>query len=99
MTALADIESGYTGNRKIRAHNGILFTALNRGDHNERRTSMISTPKDTLRDIATTALDQATDIGDELLAYTKKHPLTAMLLALGAGALLISAAKSVHSRR
>ena len=49
--------------------------------------------------VATRARDTATDIGEGLLAYTKKHPLTALLLALGAGALLISAANSVRSRR
>jgi DNA-binding MurR/RpiR family transcriptional regulator len=49
--------------------------------------------------VATRARDTATDIGDGLLAYTKKHPLTALLLALGAGALLIGAANSVRSRR
>jgi hypothetical protein len=49
--------------------------------------------------VATRARETATDIGEGLLAYTKKHPLTALLLALGAGAVLISAANSVRSRR
>jgi hypothetical protein len=41
----------------------------------------------------------AADLGKSAIAYIKKNPLTALLLALGAGALLVSAAKSVQSRR
>jgi hypothetical protein len=43
--------------------------------------------------------ETAMALGKNLLAYTKKNPLTALLLAIGAGALLISAAKSNQSRR
>jgi len=41
----------------------------------------------------------AADIGKGIIAYTKKNPLTALLLAVGAGALLIGAAASMQSRR
>jgi hypothetical protein len=43
--------------------------------------------------------DTASDIGEGLIAYTKKHPITALLLALGAGALLVGAANAVRSPR
>lgn len=49
--------------------------------------------------VSTRAGETATDLGKSLIAYTKKNPLTALLLAVGAGALLISAAKSSQSRR
>jgi hypothetical protein len=49
--------------------------------------------------VSARAGDTATDLGESLIAYTKKNPLTALLLAVGAGALLISAAKSRQSRR
>jgi hypothetical protein len=48
---------------------------------------------------ASRARETAADLGDSLIAYTKKNPLSALLLAVGAGALLISAAKIVQSRR
>jgi phage gpG-like protein len=38
-------------------------------------------------------------LGKSLIAYTKKNPVTALLLAVGLGALLVSAAKSKQSRR
>jgi hypothetical protein len=34
-----------------------------------------------------------------MIAFTKKNPFTALLLAVGAGALMISAAKSMRPRR
>jgi hypothetical protein len=43
--------------------------------------------------------DTAVDLGKSLLAYTKRNPIAALLIAIGAGALLISAAKSIQSRR
>jgi ElaB/YqjD/DUF883 family membrane-anchored ribosome-binding protein len=43
--------------------------------------------------------DTAVDLAKSLVAYTKKNPLAAILLAIGAGALLISAAKSIQARR
>jgi hypothetical protein len=45
------------------------------------------------------ASETAADLGKTLLAYTKKRPLIALLLAVGAGVLLVSAAKSMQSRR
>jgi hypothetical protein len=45
------------------------------------------------------AIDTATDISKSLVSYTKKNPITALLLVLGAGALLVSAAKSIRSQR
>jgi hypothetical protein len=42
---------------------------------------------------------ETADLGKSLIAYTKNNPLTAPLLAVGAGALLVSAAKSMRSRR
>lgn len=48
---------------------------------------------------ASGARDTAIDIGEGLIAYTKKHPIAAVLLALGAGALLVSAANAARSRR
>lgn len=38
-------------------------------------------------------------LGNKLVAYTKKNPLTALVLAVGAGVLLVSAVKSLRSRR
>ena len=52
-----------------------------------------------LSDISDRAIETATDISKSLVSYTKKNPITALLLALGAGALLVSAAKSMRSRR
>jgi hypothetical protein len=49
--------------------------------------------------VTTRAGETANDLGKSLIAYTKKNPLTALLLAVGAGALLLSAAKSRQSRR
>jgi hypothetical protein len=49
--------------------------------------------------VGTRASETAADVGKNLIAYTKKKPLTALLLAVGAGALLVSAAKSMRSRR
>jgi hypothetical protein len=49
--------------------------------------------------VGTRAGETATDLGKSLIAYTKKNPLIALLLAVGAGALLVSAAKSMPSRR
>jgi hypothetical protein len=49
--------------------------------------------------VSTRASETAAELGKSLVGYTKKNPLTALLLAVGAGALLISAAKSMQSRR
>jgi hypothetical protein len=39
------------------------------------------------------------DLGESIIAFTKKNPLIALLVAAGAGVLLITAVKSVNSRR
>ena len=43
--------------------------------------------------------ETAADLTKAVVAYTKKNPLVALLLAVGAGALLLAAAKTVQSRR
>jgi len=45
------------------------------------------------------AVATATDLGKSVISYTKKNPLTALLLAVGAGALLIGVTRSIQSRR
>jgi hypothetical protein len=52
-----------------------------------------------LSDVSNRAIETAADISKSLVSYTKKNPITALLLALGAGALLVSAAKSIRSQR
>jgi len=49
--------------------------------------------------VSTRASETVTDLGKSVIAYTKKNPLIALLLAVGAGALLVSAARSMQSRR
>jgi len=49
--------------------------------------------------VSTRASETAADLGKGLIAYTRKNPLTALLLAVGAGALVVSAAKTLQSRR
>jgi hypothetical protein len=49
--------------------------------------------------VGTRASETAADLGKGLIAHTRKNPLTALLLAVGAGALLVSAAKALQSRR
>jgi hypothetical protein len=49
--------------------------------------------------VSAPASDTAADLGKSLISYTKRNPLAALLLAVGAGALLISAAKSRQWRR
>ena len=44
--------------------------------------------------VGTDLSEKASQLGDSLISYTKKNPLIALLLAVGAGALLISVAKS-----
>jgi hypothetical protein len=48
--------------------------------------------------VSTRASEIAVDLGKSMIAFTKKNPFTALLLAVGAGALLISATKSMQSR-
>jgi hypothetical protein len=45
------------------------------------------------------ANESAAALRKSVIAYTKKKPLIALLLAVGTGALLVSAAKSMQSRR
>jgi hypothetical protein len=52
-----------------------------------------------LSNVSDRAIETATDISKSLVSYTKKNPITALLLVLGAGALLVSAAKSNRSQR
>jgi ElaB/YqjD/DUF883 family membrane-anchored ribosome-binding protein len=52
-----------------------------------------------LSDVSDRAIETATDISKSVVSYTKKNPITALLLALGVGALLVSAAKSIRSQR
>jgi hypothetical protein len=52
-----------------------------------------------LSDISDRASETASAITKSLVSYTKKNPLTALLLALGTGALLVSAVKSIRSQR
>jgi hypothetical protein len=50
-------------------------------------------------DLIGTVSETAADLGKSLIAYTKRNPLIALALALGAGALLVGAARSRRSRR
>jgi ElaB/YqjD/DUF883 family membrane-anchored ribosome-binding protein len=52
-----------------------------------------------LSDVSDRAIETATDISKSVVSFTKKNPITALLLALGAGALLVSAARSIRSHR
>jgi hypothetical protein len=45
------------------------------------------------------ASETVADLGNSVIAFTKKNPLAALVIAAGAGALLISASKIVSSRR
>ncbi len=49
--------------------------------------------------VGSRAGETVADLGRSLVSYTKKNPLTALLLAVGAGALLIHATRSTQSRR
>jgi hypothetical protein len=65
----------------------------------KRQAGVLVDQSGALLDSATSrALDTASDIGAGLIAYTKNHPITALLLALGAGALLVGATSSRRSR-
>jgi hypothetical protein len=66
----------------------------------KRQAGMLRDQSNELIDTVTSrAGETAAELGNSLIAYTKQNPLTALLLAVGAGALLITAAKSVKSRR
>jgi ElaB/YqjD/DUF883 family membrane-anchored ribosome-binding protein len=49
--------------------------------------------------VSTRAGETAADLGKNLVAYTKKNPITALVLAVGTGALLIGVTKFMQSRR
>jgi hypothetical protein len=62
----------------------------------KRQAGMLRDQSNELIDAVTSrAGETAADFGNSLIAYTRQNPLTALLLAVGAGALLITAAKSV----
>jgi hypothetical protein len=66
----------------------------------KRQAGMLFDQGGELLDTVTTrAGETAADLGKSLIDYTKKKPLTALLLAVGAGVLLVGAAKSMQSRR
>jgi hypothetical protein len=66
----------------------------------KRRTRvLLDQSGEILSDVSDRAIETATGISKSLVSYTKKNPITALLLALGAGALLVSAAKSIRSQR
>jgi hypothetical protein len=48
--------------------------------------------------VSTRATDIASDLSRSVVRYTKKNPRTALLLALGAGVLLLSAMRAVQPR-
>ena len=54
---------------------------------------------DLMESVSARAGETVADLGNQVVAYTKKNPLTALVLAVGAGALLVSAIKSMQSRR
>jgi hypothetical protein len=53
---------------------------------------------DLLDTVSARAGETAAGLSKSLIAYTKKNPLLALLLAVGAGALLVSAARSRSGR-
>jgi hypothetical protein len=54
---------------------------------------------DLINRASTRAGENAATLGRSVISFTKKNPLTALLLAVGAGALLIGATRSTQSRR
>ena len=54
---------------------------------------------DLINSVTKQAGETAADIANAVVEYTKKNPFVALLLAVGAGALLLAAAKTVQSRR
>jgi uncharacterized BrkB/YihY/UPF0761 family membrane protein len=49
--------------------------------------------------VGTRTSESAADLAKGIIDFTKKNPFTALLLAVGAGALLVSAAKSMQAQR
>jgi hypothetical protein len=60
---------------------------------------MFDQSRELIDTVSTLASEAAGELGKSLVAYTKKNPLKALLLAVGVGALLVSAAKCMQSRR
>jgi ElaB/YqjD/DUF883 family membrane-anchored ribosome-binding protein len=71
--------------------------ALNEGKR--QAGALLDQSGELIERIGTRASETAAELGKSLIAYTKNNPHTALLLAVGAGALLVSAARSMRSRR
>jgi len=54
---------------------------------------------DLISKVSSRAGETAADLGRRIISYTTTNPLTALLLAVGVGALLIGATRSLQSRR
>ena len=67
----------------------------------QRRAAILFDQSGGIIDSVSTSIGRDTfvDIGRSMIAYAKQNPLAALLLAASAGAVLISAAKSVRSQR
>jgi ElaB/YqjD/DUF883 family membrane-anchored ribosome-binding protein len=61
--------------------------------------ALVDQSGDLINKAGTRAGEAAADLGRRVISYTKENPLTALLLAVGAGALLIGATRSRQSRR
>jgi ElaB/YqjD/DUF883 family membrane-anchored ribosome-binding protein len=70
--------------------------AIKQGKH--QAGALIDQSGDFLDTANNEAADAAAQIGKRLVSYTKENPWTALLLAAGVGALLISAVRSIQSR-
>ena len=69
--------------------------AIKRG---KRQAGVLLEQNRELIDATSQGSEAITNLGNSLIAYTKKNPLIALLFAAGAGALLVTAAKSAQSR-
>jgi ElaB/YqjD/DUF883 family membrane-anchored ribosome-binding protein len=61
--------------------------------------ALLDRSRDLSDTVSARAGETAAQFGKSLIAYTKQNPITALMLAVGAGALLVSAAKLMQSRR
>jgi len=61
--------------------------------------ALIDQSGELMEKVSTRASETAADLGKSLVAYTKKNPITALVLAVGTGALLIGVTKLMQSRR
>jgi ElaB/YqjD/DUF883 family membrane-anchored ribosome-binding protein len=64
-----------------------------------RAQSMGRQSIDAISDVASQARDVAYDASDSIVAYTKKNPLTALMIAAASGALLYAAIKALTPSR